>query len=104
MREEGELFGEWVKYLRPLTQREAAHDDIARYERAFIGLYSRSGDRMEFFDVAKAPPMRGRPKSLLTYPEFLDEVEKSFLRRNAAEFEWADYDGEEIDEAPENDT
>jgi hypothetical protein len=83
-------FGSWVKYLRPLAQRHAPHDDIARYERVFIGLYDRLGERMEFFDVETAPPRTGRPRPLFTYLEFLDEIEKTYLRRNASEFEWAD--------------
>lgn len=93
-------FGQWVNYLRPLAQRQSAHHDIDRYERVFIGLYSREGLRMEFFDVALAPPKRGRPKALLTYQDFLDEVEKTFLKRNVAEFEWADDVEEETDEPP----
>jgi hypothetical protein len=93
-------FGAWVKYLRPLTSRHAAHDDIARYERVFLGLYGRDGSRMEFFDVAKAPPKSGRPRDLLSYACFLEEIEKAYLQRNAAEFEWADEAGVETDEAP----
>jgi len=96
-------FGAWVKYVRPLAQRQAAHEDIARYERVFVGLYGRDGSRMEFFDVAMAPPKRGRPKNLLTYMEFLDEVEKTYLQRNAAEFAWADDVGVETDEPPPED-
>ncbi|HLG55096.1 MAG TPA: hypothetical protein VI485_07170 [Vicinamibacterales bacterium] len=96
-------FGGWVKYLRPLGQRQAAHEDIDRYERVFVGLYSRDGSRMEFFDVANAPPKRGRPKNLLNYGQFLDEVEKTYLQRNAAEFEWADDVEVEIDEEPPDD-
>ena len=96
-------FGAWVKYLRPLAQRQSAHDDIDRYEKVFIGLYSRDGSRMEFFDVAHAPPRRGRPKVLLTYYEFLDEVEKTFLKRNVADFEWADEVEIETNEPPPDD-
>jgi hypothetical protein len=96
-------FGAWVKYLRPLAQRQTAHDDIDRYERAFIGLYRRDGSSMEFFDVALAPPKRGRPQHLLNYTEFLDEIEKTFLRRNVAEFEWADDIGIETNEPPPDD-
>jgi len=96
-------FGAWVKYLRPLAQRETAHDDIDRYERIFIGLYGRDGSKMEFFDVALAPPKRGRPRNLLSYSEFLDEVEKTFLKRNVAEFEWADDVGIETDEPSPDD-
>lgn len=96
-------FGAWVKYLRPLAQRQSAHDDIDRYERVFIGLYARDGSRLEFFDVALPPPKRGRPKALLTYHEFLDEVEKTFLKRNVADFEWADDVVSETDEPPQDD-
>ena len=97
-------FGAWVRYLRPLTGRNAAHDEIDRFERVFLGLYDRNGKRMEFFDVAGPPPMRGRPKAVLTYPEFLDEIEKAYLQRNAAEFEWADDVGENIEEPPDEDS
>jgi len=96
-------FGAWVKYLRPLAQRQTPHDDIDRYEKVFVGLYSRDGSVMEFFDVAVAPPKRGRPKNLLSYAAFLDEVERTFLKRNVAEFEWADEVGIETDEPPPDD-
>lgn len=93
-------FGAWVKYLRPLAQRDSPHDDIDRYERVFVGLYDRDGARLEFFDVAQAPPKRGRPKQLMTFDQFLDAVERTFLKRNVADFEWADEDSTETDEAP----
>lgn len=96
-------FGAWVKYLRPLSQRHTAQDDIDRYERVFIGLYQRDGASMEFFDVAIAPPKQGRPKGLLSYAQFLDEIEKTFLRRNVAEFEWADDAATETNEPPPDD-
>lgn len=96
-------FGAWVKYLRPLSGRATAHDDIDRYERVFVGLYSRDGVRMEFFDVDDAPPKRGRPKTLLTYGDFLKEVEDTFLRRNSADFAWADDEAKESDEPPPED-
>lgn len=93
-------FGSWVKYLRPLAQRHAPHDDIARYERVFIGLYERNGEEMVFFDVEQAPPRTGRPRTILRYPEFLDEIEKTYLRRNSSEFEWADNAAVDSDEPP----
>jgi hypothetical protein len=83
-------FGAWVKYLRPLAGRDEPHEEIARFERVFIGLYDPAGSKMEFFDVDKAPPRSGRPRDLLSYLEVLDEIEKAYLRRNVAEFEWAD--------------
>jgi hypothetical protein len=96
-------FGSWVKYLRPLAQRQAAHDDIARYERVFVGLYDRGGEAMDFFDVETAPPRAGRPRNPLNYTGFLDEIEKTYLRRNSSEFEWADDSAVESDEAPPDD-
>jgi hypothetical protein len=96
-------FGSWVKYLRPLAQRRAPHDDIARFERVFIGLYDRGGETMEFFDVETAPPRTGRPKNLFSYFEFLDEIEKTYLRRNASDFEWADEESVDAGEPPADD-
>lgn len=93
-------FGSWVKYLRPLALRHTPQDDIARYERVFVALYDRLGQGMEFFDVEKAPPKRGRPKNLLSYGEFLDQIEKTYIRRNASEFQWADDLTLKSDEVP----
>ena len=55
---------------------------------------------MEFFDVEKAPPKRGRPNNLLSYGDFLDEIEKTYIRRNASEFQWADDLTLDSDEVP----
>jgi hypothetical protein len=96
-------FGSWVKYLRPVAQRRAPHEDIARYERAFVGLYDRGGEAMEFFDVENAPPRTGKPRDLFSYTGFLDEIEKTYLRRNVSEFEWADSSTLETDEPPPDD-
>lgn len=96
-------FGRFVEYFRPLAGRHDAHDDIDRFERVFICLYARDGSRMEFFDVEVAPPRRGRPRVMLAYREFLDEVELSYVRRNSAEFEWADDQSVETDEPPPDD-
>jgi hypothetical protein len=93
-------FGGWVKYLRPLTGRDEPHEDIARFEKVFIGLYDPAGAMMEFFDVATAPPRTGRPTHLLPYGDLLQEIEKAYLKRNAAEFKWADEETSE-DTEPE---
>ena len=55
---------------------------------------------MEFSDVGRVPPKSGRPNNLLSYQEFLEEIEKSYLRRNALEFEWADDADTETDDPP----
>jgi hypothetical protein len=91
-------FGSWVKYLRPLSGRDEPSGDIARFEAVFVGLYDPAGASMEFFNVETAPPRHGQPTRLLSYQEFLEQVEKAYLRRNAAEFKWAD---EELPEGEE---
>ena len=63
-----------------------------------MGIYDSAGTTMEFFDVENAPPKTGRPKKVLTYLEFLDQVEKAYLQRNAAEFHWADSQETDDDE------
>jgi hypothetical protein len=95
-------FGEWVKYLRPLTGRSSAQDDIDRFERVYVGLYDLGGTEMEFFDVAKAPPRRGKPRALLSFSDFVDDVERAFVERNDAYFEWDD-DTTETDIPPGDD-
>jgi len=82
-------FGKWVHYLRPLAGRGLGDDD-ARYERVFIGLYDPSGSGMAFFDVSTPPPKRGRPRALLSFTEFLDQVKHTYDARNHTEFTWAD--------------
>jgi hypothetical protein len=96
-------FGEWVRYLRPLAKRRSPQDDIDRFERVFIGLYRRDGTDMTFFDVEAAPPRRGRPANVLSWASFLDEIEKTFLRRNVADFEWAEDAAVPTDELPPDD-
>jgi hypothetical protein len=90
-------FGAWVKYLRPLTGRQDPGDDIALFERVFIGLYDPQFPAaappqggMEFFDVAEAPPRTGRPHGLLDFAQYLEQVRITYDRRNHTEFKWAD--------------
>ena len=83
-------FGAWVRYLRPLAGRDEPHDEIARFEKLFIGLYEPDGSVMDFFDVDVAPPKAGRPRLVLKYFEFLEAIETAYLKRNAAEFTWAE--------------
>jgi hypothetical protein len=92
-----------VKYLRPLAGRHEPYADIDRYERVFVGLYDPNGEVMEFFDVENAPPKTGKPRTLLSYQQFLDAVERTYLRRNVAEFEWDDGIEEPQNEEPPDD-
>jgi hypothetical protein len=103
-------FGSWVRHLRPYSGREDPEDEIDRFERIYIGLYEPDGSNLRFFDVQNAPPKNGRPAQTLSYREFLGEVYHAYLRRNEAEFKWAEGDEEPLDieegiaeEVPEED-
>jgi hypothetical protein len=118
-RENPSSFGSWVRHLRPYCGRLQPDDDIDRFEKLYVALYEPDGSEFSFFDIEADPPKNrrppkdgdllgsdGRPRRLLTYAEFLDAVYHRYLRRNAAEFSWAD--GEEapieVDEADEEET
>jgi hypothetical protein len=96
-------FGSWVRKLRPYSGRTGPKDEGDLFERIYVGLYEPDGSDVQFFDVQDAPPKQGRPGSLLPYARFLDEVYHAYLRRNQAEFRWADGDEEPIDLESEND-
>ena len=85
-------------------------DEIDRFEKIYIGLYEPNGSNLRFFDVQNAPPKNGRPAQTLNYREFLGEVYHAYLRRNEAEFKWAEGDEEPLhieediaEEVPEED-
>jgi hypothetical protein len=103
-------FGSWVRHLRPYSGREDPEDEIDRFEKIYIGLYEPDRSNLRFFDVQTAPPKNGRPVETLSYREFLGEVYHAYLRRNEAEFRWAEGDEEPLDieediaeEGPEED-
>ncbi len=83
-------FGSWIRHLRPYTGRTEPTGSPDLFEKIFVGLYETDGSDLRFFDVEKAPPKQGRPLATLSYAEFLEEVYRAYLRRNHAEFEWAD--------------
>jgi hypothetical protein len=56
-----------------------------------------------FFDVGEDPPKNVRPARLLSYIEFLDHVYHAYLKRNAANFKWAEGEEAPIDPADEED-
>lgn len=89
-------FGSWVRHLRPYAGRKSPKDDEDRFERIFIGLYEPDGSSLRFFDIETDPPKSARPRRLLTYREFLDAIYREYLRRNHAEFKWADGDEEPL--------
>jgi hypothetical protein len=90
-------FGSWVRHLRPYAGRSKPEDEIDRFEKIYIGLYDPSGTDLRFFDVADAPAKNSRPNQLLDYHQFLEAVYHEYLRRNEAEFQWADGDEEPLD-------
>jgi hypothetical protein len=90
-------FGSWVRHLRPYTGRNGPDDDEDKFEKLYVALYEPDGSDLKFFDVQKAPPKRGRPARTMTFAEFLDEVYRVYLRRNEAEFNWAEGEEEPLD-------
>ncbi|MDE1947965.1 MAG: hypothetical protein KGL43_01655 [Burkholderiales bacterium] len=99
-------FGSWVRHLRPFSGRSSPNDEADRFEGLYVALYDPDGSDLRFFDIRSDPPRNrvperegelfgpaGRdrpPRRLLSYAEFLDEVHHAFLRRNHADFRWAD--------------
>lgn len=96
-------FGSWVRHLRPYAGRTGPHDEPDRLEKIYIALYEPSGSDLRFFDVETDPPKNAHPASdgallgarggvrrTLSYQEFLDAAYHAYLRRNSAEFRWAD--------------
>lgn len=96
-------FGSWVRHLRPYAGRVEPQDDVDRFERIFIGLYELDGSDLRFFDVTTAPPKNGRPNArgassaTLEYEQMLNVLYHDYLRRNAADFVWADGTEDPID-------
>lgn len=103
-------FGSWVRHLRPYAGRAGPRDDEDRFERIFIALYEPTGSDLRFFDIAADPPKQGRPprdgavtdaagriRRSYSYDEFLDVIYREYLRRNSAEFSWADGAEEPLD-------
>jgi hypothetical protein len=90
-------FGSWVRKLRPYSGRTGPKDEEDLFEKIYIGLYQTDGSDLQFFDVQDAPPKQGRPASLLSYDAFLDAVYHAYLKRNQAEFRWADGNEEPIE-------
>jgi hypothetical protein len=102
-------FGSWVRKLRPYCGRDEPDDDPDRFEKLFVGLYDIGASDLRFFDVESDPPRNGRPamegelvrngraRRLLSYSEFLEAAYHQYLRRNHAEFRWADGSEDPLD-------
>jgi hypothetical protein len=115
-------FAHAVMTFRARIGRELPSDPHQLFERLFIGLYEHEGERVGevwFFDVADAPPRRGRPKrrdprkgeprrALLSLDEVIAEIVKTYGIRNRRYIEWADEEDEserapDLGPAPEED-
>ena len=96
-------FGSWVRHLRPYAGRVESTDDLDIFEKIYIGLYQIDGSDLILFDVESDPPKNGEPardgdllaadgrvRRLLSYTEFLEAIYHVYLRRNSAEFRWAE--------------
>lgn len=83
-------FGSWVKSLRPLSGRARPEHEIDTFEKVYVALYEQDASKIEFFDVEEAPPRNSRPVDALSLEEFLAAIYDAYLRRNHAEFTWAD--------------
>lgn len=95
--EEQSSFASWVEYLWPLKGRDEPDDPPDRYELVFLALYARDGSELGFYEVGGkvACPRTGRPKSLLSFAEFLARLRKVYDTRNGRDFF---FEGEEPNE------
>lgn len=96
-------FGKAVQTFRSRTGRSAPVDSIMLFERVFIGLYDTAAETFGdlcFFDVANAPPRRGKPENTMSFDELIKAIISTYDSRNNPEFTWADGDAltQEIDE------
>jgi hypothetical protein len=87
-------FGQAVRILRPRANRTDPRDDADLFERVFIALYEPVGERLgdvRFFDVMSPPPRDRRPvdAEVLTFEQWIREVETTYAARNDPEFRWA---------------
>jgi hypothetical protein len=98
-------FGAAVKIFRSRAGRLSHADAPMLFERVFIGTYDVSEDgfgRVGFFDVMNAPPRSGRPRALMDFDGLISEIIRTYDRRNAPPFVWAD-GSEEIPTPPDPD-
>lgn len=86
-------FGQAVKIFRFRGGRDEPAADPNLFEAVFIGLYDTAPERFGetiFFDVRNAPPKAGPPQNSMSFAELVDEIRRTYDRRNSPVFEWAD--------------
>ena len=85
-------FGKAVHYFRHRADRQSPADDPETFELFFIALYSRESASAKFFDVMKAPPRNRRLRDAegVSFEGFLDEIRRTYDRRNKLTFDWAE--------------
>jgi hypothetical protein len=86
-------FGQSIQIFRPRAGREKPTDDSTLFERILVGLYETDSSdygRVQFFDVADAPPRKGKPRVLKSFREAVDAIVEAYDRRNKTKFVWAD--------------
>jgi hypothetical protein len=93
-------FGGAVQTFRFRAGRREPDEPSVLFERVFIGLYegaepTKRGE-IGFFDVMKAPPRRGRPRSTLGFRQLIDKIIETYDTRNNPRFEWADAEPERV--------
>jgi hypothetical protein len=97
-------FGQAVQIFRFRSGRSDPSGPPVLFERVFIGLYDvREGPQfgdVSFFDVASPPPRKGKPKSLMSFPELVQSIIDVYDRRNSPRFEWADAEPEKVTSPP----
>jgi len=81
-------FASWVQYLWPLKGRVEPEDPPDRFELVFVALYARDGSELGFYQVGGPVkcPRTGRPRSLLTFVEFLHLMKSTYDKRNGKDF------------------
>jgi len=86
-------FGQAVRIFRFRGGRDEPTDDPNLFEAVFVGLYDTDPQHFGeviFFDVKNAPPRSGRPGDAMGFHELVDEIRRTYDRRNSPVFEWAD--------------
>lgn len=86
-------FGNAVRIFRHRAERIDPRDEVQLFERVFIGLYRSSESdfgAVQFFDVMHKPRKSGPPAPVLvlTFPQVIDEITRTYAFRNDPPFEW----------------